>query len=82
MLFRAFLAFAYAKGGHDQSALEALTVQIEMGADSCDYYVELAIDAEMGMDDDLATKHVKHLKNIGKPDVAATLHEWMLERSF
>ena len=77
--FWAFLAFAGAKNGHDQDAIEALTRLAELGADESDYHVELAIDAEFGMDDELVWHQIENLKHSGKGPVAEKLQRWLID---
>lgn len=79
--FHAFYAFASAKNGNDQDAIEALTTLIELGADEGDYYVDLAIDAECRMDNELVWHKIEDLRNSGKERIAKKLRKWLINPS-
>lgn len=76
--FWAFFAFASAKNGDDQEAIETLTTLVELGADDDNYYVDLALDAEFGMDDELVWHKIEDLRNSGKERIAKKLWKWLI----
>ncbi|MCD5390569.1 hypothetical protein LR007_01700 [candidate division NPL-UPA2 bacterium] len=78
ILFWAFFAYACANNGADQDAIEALTKLIELGADTDDYYVDMATAAECGMDNELAWHQIEELRNSGKEEVAKKLEKWLI----
>ena len=77
--FWAFFAFASAKNGDDQDAIEALTTLVELDADDGNYHVDLAIDAEFGMDNELVWHQIENLKNSGKERIAKKLRKWLID---
>ena len=77
-LYHALLAYASANNGDDQDAIEALARLAELGAEDDDYYVELAICAECGVDNELVWHKIMDLRNSGKDSVAKKLEQWLL----
>lgn len=79
ILFWAFFAYVCAKNNDDQDAIEALTKLIELNADNDDYYVDVAIAAECGMDNELAWHQIEKLRNASKEEIAKKLEEWLVD---
>ena len=78
ILFQAFLAFVSMYTEDHQDAVDAISTLIELGADSGDYYVELACSVADGIDEELIWHRIEELRNAGKEQVAKKLEEWVI----
>lgn len=79
--FRALSAFINAKNGDDWNAIGGLVTLIELDAKEDDYYIELAIDTEYGMDNELVWCKVLELINSGREQTAKKLLDWLIHPS-
>ena len=82
VLFHAFYSFVSTNNEDHENAIEALITLIELGADKGDYYVNLAQDAQCGMDKEYALLKVADLRNVGKKAIADKLEDWLVKPLF
>ena len=76
--YHAFRSFVYTNLEEHGRAIEDLVTIIELGADETDYYVDVARDAQVGMDKEYAVSKVVDLRKEGKDQVADKLEEWLI----
>ncbi len=77
--FLAFYSYLCTETEDHNGAIEALIELIELGADESDYHVDVAQEAQCGMDKEYAMLKAHSLRSEeGKDSVANKLEEWLL----
>ena len=77
--YRALCSFANTNIEDHEQAIEYLVDIIELEADESDYNVDVAQDAQRGMDKEYAVSKVVDLRRAGKDRIADKLEEWLIK---
>ena len=77
--YHAFISYVSTKIGDNKRAIDELATIIELGEDESDYYVDVALGEQKGVDRNLAEKKISLIRQIGKDQVADKLQEWLLK---